>query len=138
MCVCFHSFSSHRIPPHSSRFAKDAAGKFLWPGFGDNARVLEYIFSRCALATGEALPRGEAGARAEQTPVGLVPAPGALNVEGLTGVSPDALRALTRVDRAKWSIELAKHKAWLASLPRLPAALQAELARLAKRVADAA
>ena len=121
-------------------FAKDrASGKFLWPGFGDNARVLEWVFSRCAADAGEPLPRGAAGAAADATPVGKVPAAGALNVDGLAGVSPDALRALTRVDRALWAAELAKHRAWLASLgPRLPKQLLDEHARLERRVAAAA
>ena len=121
-------------------FAKDkASGKFLWPGFGDNARVLEWVFSRCAAGAGEPLPRGAAGAAAEDTAVGKVPAAGALNVDGLAGVSPDVMRAITRVDNALWTAELAKHRAWLASLgPRLPKQLLDEHARLERRVAAAA
>src|SRR5204862_5527768 len=53
-------------------FRKDASGRWLWPGFGENSRVLEWVFRRC-----------EGAADAEETPIGLVPAGGALNVEGL-------------------------------------------------------
>ena len=53
-------------------FRKDADGRFLWPGFGENSRVLEWIFERCA-------GRGEA----VQTPIGYLPAPGAIDIDGL-------------------------------------------------------
>jgi phosphoenolpyruvate carboxykinase (GTP) len=72
-------------------FRKDADGRFLWPGFGDNSRVLEWVFRRCA---------GEVDAH--ETPIGLVPAPGDLHTAGLEiaaedleevlTVNPDALR----------------------------------------------
>ncbi|MGZ8632827.1 MAG: phosphoenolpyruvate carboxykinase domain-containing protein, partial [Solirubrobacteraceae bacterium] len=72
-------------------FRKDADGRFLWPGFGENSRVLEWVFRRCA---------GEADAH--ETPIGLVPAPGDLHTAGLEiaaedleevlTVNPDALR----------------------------------------------
>ena len=53
-------------------FRKDADGKFIWPGFGENSRVLEYVFRRC---------NGEGETR--ETAIGLVPGEGELNVEGL-------------------------------------------------------
>ncbi len=53
-------------------FRKDADGKFLWPGFGENSRVLEWVFRRC-----------EGTADAVETPIGLLPAEGAINTEGL-------------------------------------------------------
>ena len=120
-------------------FAKNADGKFLWPGFGDNARVLQYVFNRCAAAAGEALPDGAAAAATVQTPVGKVPAAGAINVNGMDGgFSPDTLRALTRVDRARWIADLQQHRAWLLSLgPRLPQALLDEHARLARNLEQA-
>ena len=54
-------------------FRKDADGKFLWPGFGENSRVLEWVFRRC-----------EGAAEAVETPIGLLPAEGAINTEGLS------------------------------------------------------
>ena len=53
-------------------FRKDADGKFLWPGFGENSRVLEWVFRRC-----------EGAADAVETPIGLLPAEGEINTEGL-------------------------------------------------------
>jgi phosphoenolpyruvate carboxykinase (GTP) len=67
-------------------FRKDSDGKFLWPGFGENSRVLEWIFRRCA---------GEA--EAVETPIGLVPAEGEINIDGIA-VSPEAIRELLTVD----------------------------------------
>jgi phosphoenolpyruvate carboxykinase (GTP) len=53
-------------------FRKDADGKFLWPGFGENSRVLEWVFRRC-----------EGTAAAVETPIGLLPAEGEINTDGL-------------------------------------------------------
>ena len=61
---------------HVNWFRKDADGKFLWPGFGENSRVLEWIFRRC-----------EDAAEAAETPIGLLPAEGAINTEGLEYLS---------------------------------------------------
>ena len=68
---------------HVNWFRKDADGKFLWPGFGENIRVLEWIFRRC-----------EGGARRVETPIGLRPAPGEIDTEGLD--VPDDMRAAAR------------------------------------------
>jgi len=67
-------------------FRKDADGKFLWPGFGENSRVLEWIFRRL-----------EGEGQVEETPIGLVPAAGDLNTEGLD-ISDEALHELLTVD----------------------------------------
>src|SRR6185369_15010103 len=75
-------------------FRKNADGKFIWPGFGENSRVLEWIFRRC-----------EGKAEAVETPIGLVPAEGALNTDGLD-LSADALRELTSVDTEAVKAEL--------------------------------
>jgi len=65
-----------------------------------------------------------------------VPAPGALNVDGMEGFSPDTLHTLTRIDRARWVADLEQHRAWLLSLgPRLPQALLDEHARLSHNLA---
>ncbi|MGI8511359.1 MAG: phosphoenolpyruvate carboxykinase (GTP), partial [Solirubrobacteraceae bacterium] len=77
-----------RVPKifYVNLFRKDDGGRFLWPGFGENSRVLEWVFRRC-----------EGKAEAVETPLGLVPAPGALNVEGLD-VSAADIEALLTVD----------------------------------------
>ena len=76
-------------------FRKDAAGKFVWPGYGENARVLKWIVERL-----------EGAAGAEDTAIGRVPAPGALDLTGLS-ISADAMGLLRGVDRAVWLEEAA-------------------------------
>jgi phosphoenolpyruvate carboxykinase (GTP) len=67
-------------------FRKDDEGRFIWPGFGENSRVLEWIFRRCA---------GEG--KTVETPIGLVPADGDINTDGLD-ISDEAMRRLLTVD----------------------------------------
>jgi Phosphoenolpyruvate carboxykinase (GTP) len=107
-------------------FRKDADGKFMWPGFGDNSRVIEWIFGRCS---------GEDDAVA--TPIGLLPAPGALDIRGLK-VDAAGLDALFAVDPAAWTQEAAaieEHYARFGS--RLPAELAARLEQMKKAIAAA-
>jgi phosphoenolpyruvate carboxykinase (GTP) len=75
-------------------FRKDDDGRFLWPGFGENSRVLEWIFRRC-----------DDEAEAVDTPIGRVPAPGALNLEGLD-LAPGQLEELLTVDEEAVKAEL--------------------------------
>jgi phosphoenolpyruvate carboxykinase (GTP) len=107
-------------------FRKNAEGKFMWPGFGDNSRVIEWIFGRCS---------GEDDA--VETPIGLLPAPGALDTSGLN-IGPADLDALLAVDRAAWVQEAAaieEHYAKFGS--KLPAELAAQLEKMKKAVAAA-
>jgi phosphoenolpyruvate carboxykinase (GTP) len=76
-------------------FRKDAAGRFAWPGYGENSRVLKWIVERLS---------GQAEASA--TPIGNLPAPGALDVNGL-GVSEQDLQLLLSVDVGTWHEEAA-------------------------------
>ncbi len=80
---------------HVNWFRKGADGKFLWPGFGDNIRVLEWILGRCASTAG-----------AEETPIGFVPGAEDLNLEGLA-VTAAADRELLAIDEQGWQTELA-------------------------------
>jgi phosphoenolpyruvate carboxykinase (GTP) len=75
-------------------FRKDAEGGWLWPGYGENSRVLEWVFER---ASG----RGDA----VETPVGWVPAPGAIDIDG-SGVSKENMDELLRVDIDEWRAEV--------------------------------
>jgi phosphoenolpyruvate carboxykinase (GTP) len=94
-------------------FRKDAAGKFIWPGFGENMRVLEWILRRCA-----------GTAAAVETPVGLAPRPEDLDVRGLD-LPADRLAALLGIDPAEWRAELASHAEWFDRLgATVPAALR--------------
>jgi phosphoenolpyruvate carboxykinase (GTP) len=105
-------------------FRKGPDGSFLWPGFGDNSRVLEWVFERCA-------GRGEA----VETPIGMIPTPAAIPVEGLD-ISADDLAELLRVDREEWRAEVPLIASHFEALgPRLPDELREQLAALEKRLA---
>jgi phosphoenolpyruvate carboxykinase (GTP) len=104
-------------------FRKDAEGRFLWPGFGENSRVLEWIFRRCA---------GDAGAR--ETPIGLVPSPGDLYTGGLD-VPAEDLAEVVAVDPDALREQLPQLKEHLAQFgDRLPDELQAQLEALERRL----
>jgi phosphoenolpyruvate carboxykinase (GTP) len=104
---------------HVNWFRKDAEGRYLWPGFGENARVLEWVFRRCD---------GEAGAH--ETPIGAVPRPEDLDLEGLD-LAPGALEELLAVDEEGLRSELPQVRAHLATFgERLPAELSDHLERL--------
>jgi phosphoenolpyruvate carboxykinase (GTP) len=75
-------------------FRKDAEGRFLWPGYGENSRVLAWVVDRVA-----------GRAEATETPIGYVPAPGAIDTDGLD-VSKEDMEALLRVDVEEWRAEL--------------------------------
>jgi phosphoenolpyruvate carboxykinase (GTP) len=107
-------------------FRKNAEGKFMWPGFGENSRVIEWIFGRCS---------GEDDA--VETAIGNLPAPGALDINGLD-VDSAAMTELFAVDPAAWVVEadaIEEHYARFGS--RLPAELAGHLAELKRRVATA-
>jgi phosphoenolpyruvate carboxykinase (GTP) len=120
-------------PPQVFRvnwFRTDANGRFLWPGFGDNLRVLQWILARCA---GD----GAAEAGAQETPIGWLPTVDAINREGLA-LSDEAMRQLLDVDPAEWLDALPDQEAFLDSLrDRLPEAIRIEHRQLADRLAQA-
>jgi phosphoenolpyruvate carboxykinase (GTP) len=104
---------------HVNWFRKGKDGKFLWPGFGDNMRVLEWMLKRVA---------GEVGA--VETPIGHLPRTDDLNVEGLN-LTDGALAELFRVDNAEWREEEAAIGEYLSGYgPHLPDALKAEHERI--------
>jgi phosphoenolpyruvate carboxykinase (GTP) len=80
------------------------AGKFMWPGFGDNARVLEWVLSRC-----------DGAGAAIDTPIGFVPTVESLNVAGLK-LAKHTVERLLLVDNAKWIAEVEAAKDFLQSL----------------------
>ena len=105
-------------------FRTGSDGRYLWPGFGENSRVLAWVMERVA-----------GRAAATDTPVGLVPAPGALDTAGL-GVAPGAVSELLRVDRDGWLAEVASIEEHYAALgERVPFELVDELRALARRLA---
>jgi phosphoenolpyruvate carboxykinase (GTP) len=104
-------------------FRRDEDGRFLWPGFGENARVLAWIHDRC-----------EGGGEAVETPIGLVPAAGALDTSGLELAEAD-MAELLRVDDEAWRAELPLIEEHLAQFgDHLPEAVTAELDELRTRL----
>ncbi len=107
---------------HVNWFRKGADGKFLWPGYGENVRVLKWI-----------LERVEGRGAAKETPIGYVPAKNGLTLDGLK-VSGEALNELLRVNPADWENELEDSKQFLVKFgARLPREIREEHGKLAKR-----
>ena len=105
-------------------FRRDADGKFLWPGYSANMRVLKWMVERLS-GTG----------RAEETPIGYVPAPGALDTEGLN-VTPAQLREALRCDAGEWLAALDDLGEFFDGFgPRLPAQIATSLAETRKKFA---
>jgi phosphoenolpyruvate carboxykinase (GTP) len=119
--------SKLKSPPrifHVNWFRQGADGKFLWPGFGDNLRVLSWMLDRCA-----------GRAEATDTAIGYLPKPDDLNLKGLA-ISPDVLQELLSVKPDAWRKELADVRAYLEEYgQRTPRALYAELDGVEKRLA---
>ena len=103
-------------------FRTDEDGKFLWPGFGDNLRVLDWIIDRC-----------EDNAPADDTPIGYVPRPQDINLEGLD-LSTDSLNELLEIDKEQWRKETELIEEHYAKFDRLPEALKKELNDLKARL----
>ncbi|HEX9395167.1 MAG TPA: phosphoenolpyruvate carboxykinase (GTP) [Burkholderiales bacterium] len=96
-------------------FRRDAQGKFIWPGFGENMRVLQWIVERCS-----------GGARGVDTPLGTMPRYEDLNWSGLDRLSVTQFGELMRIDVAAWKEELVSHDELFGKLAgHLPAALEA-------------
>jgi len=108
---------------HVNWFRKAPDGSFLWPGYGDNIRVLEWIFRRC-----------EDAAPAVDTPIGRLPVPDTINLSGL-GISPETVAELEDVDVAAWREEVASIREHFATFgDDLPPELAAQLEALAERL----
>ncbi len=121
------SVGSHLSRPprvfHVNWFRTDDAGRFLWPGFGDNVRVLDWI-----------LRRVEGRAAAVQSPLGHVPGPNAIDLSGLE-LTDAQIDALLAVDRNAWIEEAERNLGFLARFGnRLPSRLVAEHRELVQRL----
>jgi phosphoenolpyruvate carboxykinase (GTP) len=104
-------------------FRKDSDGKFMWPGYGENSRVLAWIFDRC-----------DGKDNSVETPIGNLPKPG--SIAAPKGVSGEALKELCSVDIEGWKKEIAdvRQNHYPKFGDKLPAELYAELDAIEKRL----
>ena len=108
-------------------FRKDDEGNFMWPGFGDNLRVLEWILKRCD---------GEVGA--QETAIGFLPNAEDINLAGLEGeVSLESLSSILDVDKKLWAEDAKGIEEFYAKFGgKVPAELVKELETLKKNTAE--
>ncbi len=106
-------------------FRKDQNGKFVWPGFGENSRVIKWVIERV-----------EGIGEAEKTPIGYMPAKGAINTDGLDITEP-AMDELLEVDKEKWTQEVVSIREYYDGLGEdLPNEMKAQVDSLEKRLKD--
>jgi phosphoenolpyruvate carboxykinase (GTP) len=104
-------------------FRTSEEGKFLWPGFGDNIRVLQWVLDRC-----------DNKGKAIETPIGLVPTIDAINRKGIN-VSDEVMAKLLKVDPAEWLEAVAGQEDFLEEFGnRMPKAIWQEHEALAERI----
>ena len=104
-------------------FRRDRDGGFLWPGYGENSRVLKWVINRI---------NGDVDA--VETPIGLAPKPEDFDIDGLA-ITSEQVREANRVDLDEWRAELPLIEEWFAKIgKKLPEALKDELAGLKKRI----
>jgi phosphoenolpyruvate carboxykinase (GTP) len=110
---------------HVNWFRRDAQGKFLWPGYGENLRVLAWILDRCSGKTA-----------ANETAIGNLPRPQDVNTKGLD-ISASDLQALLSVDPALWQKEMTEVRAYLETYgSHLPAEMLKQLEATEKRLSE--
>jgi phosphoenolpyruvate carboxykinase (GTP) len=108
---------------HVNWFRQNAAGKFLWPGYSENLRVLEWVLDRCA---------GRGGAL--DTPIGFIPRPGDIDTKGMT-IDQATLAELSAIPNDAWRQEMAEFRKYLQGYgSRLPAKLVAEVDEVERRL----
>lgn len=125
--LSFSNEPSLKLPHifHVNWFRKDEAGKFLWPGYSDNARVLKWMFERC-----------DGTVPAIDSPIGNMPLPKDFDVQGLS-ISNEGLEKCLTISADEWKKEIDLIRHHLIGLgERVPDALFKELALLADRFAD--
>ncbi|MDI9423298.1 MAG: phosphoenolpyruvate carboxykinase (GTP) [Spirochaetota bacterium] len=104
-------------------FRQDANGKFLWPGYGENLRVLKWVIDRC-------FERVDA----VKTPIGYVPKPGDIDIKGLD-INAETMKGLLSIDQAEWKGELGGLREFFEKFgDRLPEEIWEEFAALEKRL----
>ncbi len=104
---------------HVNWFRQDKAGRFMWPGFGDNMRVLEWVLARC-----------EGKGDAVRTPIGFLPTNTAINTEG-TGLTKETMRELLAIEPSAWKNEMSGISEYFSKFgTRMPVELENELKRI--------
>jgi len=104
-------------------FRKDSEGKFLWPGFGENSRVLKWIFDRC-----------DGIGKADLSPIGYIPQTDAIDIKGLK-ISSENMKELLMIDKNEWISEVESLKKYYEIIgEKLPIQLKHELLMLEKRL----
>ena len=115
-----------KSPPklfHVNWFRRDSAGKFMWPGFGDNLRVMDWVIKRCTAQIG-----------ADDSAIGYLPKPSDLNLKGVD-VSESTMKELLAVAPAAWRKETAEMREYLKEFgARAPEEMSAELGGIEKRL----
>ena len=105
-------------------FRTNAAGKFIWPGYGENFRVIKWIIDRCNGAVG-----------ADDSPIGYLPKPGDIEIEGLEGeVCADTIVDLLSIDKDSWAQEIATQTEFFSGFDRLPPQIIEQQIALKKRI----
>ena len=125
-----HWVEMGKVIPHAPKifhvnwFRTDDEGHFIWPGFGDNLRVLDWILARC-----------EDKVDAVETAIGYVPKAEDINIEGLEDITLDTIKELLTVDKASWLEDVQNIKEFYALVgDRVPAEMYEELAALEARL----
>ena len=119
----------HKIPNapkifHVNWFRTDDEGHFIWPGFGDNMRVLDWILARC-----------EDKVDARETAIGYVPYAKDINIDGLEDITVDTVEGLLSVDKASWLEDVENIKSFYAQVgDRVPQIMYDELKALEERL----
>ena len=119
----------HKIPNapkifHVNWFRTDDEGHFIWPGFGDNMRVLDWILARC-----------EDKVDARETAIGYIPYAKDINIEGLDDITVDTVEGLLSVDKASWLEDVENIKSFYAQVgDRVPKTMYDELKALEERL----
>ncbi len=107
---------------HVNWFRQDDNGKFIWPGFGDNVRVLNWIVDRC-----------DGKVDADETPIGYVPKIDDINIDGLN-ITEDTIKELLKVDKSYWADDIENIKEFFKKVgDRMPKEIYDELAKLEER-----
>jgi len=118
--------SPQKLPKvfHVNWFRKSSSGQFIWPGFGDNIRVLKWIFERTEPNAGGAV----------ETAIGLIPSKESLDVSGLT-TTPQELNELFKVDSSDWIPEVSRYREFYQTIgKKVPQSLVNQLDNLQQRI----